>query len=62
MKIAVVSHVRRLLVAVNVVPCSLTLVTLTMETPFSSESVLTIAARRNIPEDGILKLTIVTTV
>jgi hypothetical protein len=47
--------VRLLLVMANVVPSSLILVTLTMETLSSSEtSVLTRTTRRNILEDGIL--------
>jgi phospholipid N-methyltransferase len=47
--------VPRLLVTVNVVPSSPILVTLMMVEISSSEtSVLARAARRNIPEDGVL--------
>jgi Na+/H+-dicarboxylate symporter len=55
--IVLLRSVRRLLVTANVVPSSSILVTLTMEALQSSEeSVLSIATRRNIPENGILHL------
>jgi hypothetical protein len=49
--------VHRLLVTTNIVPSSPILVTLMMDALCSSKtSVLTRATRRNIPEEGVLRL------
>jgi capsular polysaccharide biosynthesis protein len=59
--IVVLRSVLRLLITAIVVYSSLILVTLIMETIYSSEtSVLTRAARRNIPEDGIFVIAVKT--
>jgi hypothetical protein len=49
-----VCSVLRLLVTANVVPNTLVFVTLMTDMILSSETVITIATRRNIPEDYIL--------